>query len=87
MHDLAPQPVVTDWPRLQVRARFFFEGGRKFHVQGVTYGPFRPATAGGPPLPPPEAVARDLLLMGELGINVVRIYHTPPRWFLDLAQA
>ncbi len=24
--------------------------------------------------------------MRELGVNVLRVYHTPPRWFLDLAQ-
>jgi GT2 family glycosyltransferase len=77
--------ATTELPRLQARAKFFFEGDEKFYLQGVTYGPFRPATAGGPNLPEPEKVARDFTLMRELGINVLRIYHTPPRWFLDLA--
>ncbi|HUB65930.1 MAG TPA: glycosyltransferase [Candidatus Methylacidiphilales bacterium] len=87
VHDVATAvPVATaDLPRLQVRAKFFFEGDRKFYLQGVTYGPFRPATAGGPNLPIPKKVEVDFGLMRELGINVVRIYHTPPRWFLDLA--
>jgi glycosyltransferase involved in cell wall biosynthesis len=87
VHELAPAPAVTDLPRLQARAKFFFEGDQKFYLQGVTYGPFRPQKEGGPQLPAPEKAARDLRLMRELGMNVVRIYHTPPRWFLDLAQA
>ena len=88
MHDVvAAAPLAaTEFPRLQVRAKFFFEGDRKFYLQGVTYGPFRPATEGGPNLPAPDKVAADFALMRDLGINVLRIYHTPPRWFLDLAQ-
>ena len=31
----------------------------------------------------PEQVERDLAQMREIGLNVVRIYHVPPRWFLD----
>ncbi len=78
--------AATDLPRLQVRAKFFFEGETKFYLQGVTYGPFRPATDSGPNLPEPERVALDFGLMRELGVNVLRVYHTPPRWFLDLAR-
>ncbi len=78
--------TATDLPRLKVQAKFFFEGDTKFYLQGVTYGPFRPSATDGPNLPSPERVAQDFGLMRELGINVVRVYHTPPRWFLDLAQ-
>ncbi len=87
MHDVAPGASVAapDLPRLQVRAKFFFQGADKFYLQGVTYGPFRPATEGAPNLPAPEKVTRDFELMRALGVNVLRIYHTPPRWFLDLA--
>jgi hypothetical protein len=87
VHDVitVAAPATTDLPRLQVRAKFFFEGENKFYLQGVTYGPFRPQAEGGVNLPPPEKVARDFTLMRELGVNVLRIYHTPPRWFLDLA--
>jgi glycosyltransferase involved in cell wall biosynthesis len=81
----AAVPAI-DFPRLQVRAKFFFEGENKFYLQGVTYGPFRPAREGGPNLPTPEKVAEDFRLMRGLGINVLRIYHSPPRWFLDLAR-
>ena len=88
MHELVSAASVPaiDFPRLQVRAKFFFEGETKFYLQGVTYGPFRPATEGGPNLPAPEKVAEDFRLMRGLGINVLRIYHSPPRWFLDLAR-
>jgi glycosyltransferase involved in cell wall biosynthesis len=77
--------AATELPRLQVRAKFFFEGDTKFYLQGVTYGPFRPATDDGPNLPSPQKVAVDFGLMREMGVNVLRVYHTPPRWFLDLA--
>jgi glycosyltransferase involved in cell wall biosynthesis len=87
VHDLAPAPAVTELPRLIPRAKFFFEGDQKFYLQGVTYGPFRPSAPHGPQLPTPEKAALDLRLMRELGINVIRVYHTPPSWFLDLAQA
>lgn len=88
VHDVVSAVPATaiDLPRLQVRAKFFFEGENKFYLQGVTYGPFRPASEGGPNLPLPEKVARDFQLMRELGVNVIRVYHTPPRWFLDLAR-
>jgi len=68
--------------RIRPVAKFFFEGDRKFFVKGVTYGPFRPDAEenylGGP-----EQVDADLALMRQVGLNVVRIYHAPPRWFLD----
>src|SRR3954447_3944341 len=63
-------------------AKFFFEGDRKFFVKGVTYGPFRPDKEGHY-LGPPDQVRRDLGQMREVGLNVVRIYHVPPGWFLD----
>ena len=68
--------------RVRAVAKFFFEGDRKFFVKGVTYGPFRP-DAEGHYLGTPQQLERDLKLMGELGVNLLRIYHTPPRWFLD----
>jgi glycosyltransferase involved in cell wall biosynthesis len=68
--------------RIRAVAKFFFEGDRKFFVKGVTYGPFKP-DAEGHYLGRPEQVAADLALMRQIGLNVLRIYHTPPRWFLD----
>ncbi len=73
--------------RIRAVGKFFFEGERKFFLKGVTYGPFRP-DAEGHYLGTPEQVQRDLVQMRQIGINVVRVYHMPPRWFLDqCAQA
>src|SRR5438477_5656139 len=68
--------------RIRPVAKFFFEGDRKFFVKGVTYGPFKPDALGNY-LGKPEQVDVDLALMREVGLNLVRIYHVPPRWFLD----
>src|SRR5204862_2300777 len=35
----------------------------------------------------PERVDADLTLMREAGLNMVRVYHSPPRWFLDHCAA
>ena len=68
--------------RVRPIAKFFFEGDRKFFIKGVTYGPFRP-DAEGNYLGRPKQVDIDLALMRQAGLNVVRIYHVPPRSFLD----
>src|SRR4029077_15603634 len=68
-------------PRIRAVAKFFFEGERKFFVKGVTYGPFKP-DAEGNYLGRPEQLDTDLPMMREIGINIVRVYHPPPRWFL-----
>ncbi len=75
---------MTTAPNQRIRpaAKFFLEGEKKFFVKGVTYGPFKP-DAEGNYLGRPEQVDADLVLMREVGLNVVRIYHSPPRWFLD----
>ena len=70
---------------IRVRAKFFFEGARKWFIKGVTYGPFAPDAAGDF-VGDPEKARRDFALMAEMGINLLRIYHVPPRWFLDLAR-
>jgi O-antigen biosynthesis protein len=72
--------------RIRPRAKFFFEGEKKFFVKGVTYGPFKP-DADGDYVGWPEQLDADLALMREAGLNVVRIYHSPPRWFLDRCAA
>jgi len=70
---------------VRVRAKFFFEGEKKFFIKGVTYGPFAP-DENGEYFGTPEGAARDLDLMVESGVNLVRIYYVPPRWFLDLCE-
>jgi GT2 family glycosyltransferase len=77
---------VSTNSRIRAVAKFFFEGDKKFFVKGITYGPFKP-DADGNYLGSPEQVDVDLALMREIGFNVVRIYHVPPRWFLDRCAA
>lgn len=75
---------ATSQQRVNVVGKFFRLGAEKFHLKGVAYGPFAP-DALGEPFVSPEQTARDFGQMRELGANVARIYHVPPRWFLDLA--
>src|SRR3974390_1485751 len=70
--------------RVRVDGKFFRLGDRKFHVKGVTYGPFAPNSRG-ELFASPDQTARDMKLIHELGANLVRLYHVPPPWFLDLA--
>src|SRR6202007_1470704 len=72
--------------RIRPKAKFSFDGDKKFFVKGVTYGPFKP-DAEGNYLGRAEQVDSDLALMRQAGLNVVRIYHAPPRWFLDKCAA
>src|SRR5213596_3462993 len=74
--------TTTKDSRIRSAAKFFLEGDKKFFVKGVTYGPFKP-DAEGNYLGRPEQVEADLALMRQAGLNVVRIYHAPPPWFLD----
>ena len=74
---------MIDLSAVRVRAKFFFEGERKFFIKGVTYGPFAPDDAGDH-FGSHEGAVRDLDMMLEAGVNLVRIYYVPPCWFLDL---
>lgn len=71
--------------RVTVDGKFFRLDGRKFHPKGVTYGPFAPGPDG-VTFASPEATLRDFQRIRSLGANLLRIYHVPPRWFLDLAH-
>jgi GT2 family glycosyltransferase len=73
--------VISTAP-VRVQAKFFFEGEKKFFVKGVTYGPFAP-DKDGHHFGTPEKARADLAMMRETGINLVRIYYVPPRWFLE----
>lgn len=76
------EPVTN---RVRRDGKFFRLGAEKFYVKGVTYGPLPPGEEG-LPFATKEGTRRDFELMRELGANVVRIYHLPPQWFLDMAQ-
>ncbi len=69
---------------IKIQAKFFFEGDRKWFLKGVTYGPFKPNAEGDLTATPEQAKA-DFALMRELGVNLIRVYHVPPRWLLDQA--
>ena len=71
--------------RPHVAGKFIFAGDEKLYIRGVTYGTFRPG-ADGREQHDPLQVARDFEQMREAGINTVRTYTVPPRWFLDLAH-
>src|SRR5687767_8101307 len=71
--------------RVRRDGKFFRLGSEKFYVKGVTYGPFA-LNADGDPFPSPRQTREDFEQIVELGGNVVRIYHTPPHWFKDLAH-
>jgi len=71
-------------PRVTVDGKFFRCGTEKLYLKGVSYGPFAPSKDG-QPFATPEQTETDFALLKELGANLLRIYHVPPRWFLDLA--
>src|SRR5438105_15711735 len=75
---------AADLQPIRVRAKFFFEGSEKWFLRGVTYGPFK-LNADGDFMSTPEQARRDFALMRDIGVNMIRVYHFPPRWLLDLA--
>ena len=52
----------------------------------MAYGPFAP-NADGEPFASREQTAADFELIRRLGANLLRVYHVPPRWLLDLAES
>jgi GT2 family glycosyltransferase len=70
---------------VRIEGKFFWAADKKFYVKGITYGPFAPNVQG-EQLPTAEQATRDFAQIAELGANVVRVYHVPPVWLLDLAQ-
>lgn len=76
------QSQSDDQREVVVDGKFFACGGERFHIKGVTYGPFAP-DGEGETFGTEAQVVRDLELIQGLGANVLRTYHVPPRWFLD----
>jgi glycosyltransferase involved in cell wall biosynthesis len=83
----APPPPrhIAPFKPIRVSGKFFFAGEHKHFVKGVTYGPF-PTGSHGAPFPEPATVDKDFALMGEAGINTVRVFTVPPVWLLDAAE-
>src|SRR5207237_547332 len=76
--------AASSLPRVSVDGKFFRLGEKKFYVRGVAYGPFAP-NAAGQPFASPEQTAADFDQIRELNANLIRVYHVPSTWFLDLA--
>ncbi len=68
-----------------VRGKFIWVGDEKFYIRGVTYGTFRP-DANGNQYHRLDLIERDFFSMAANGVNAVRVYNTPPRSLLDLAE-
>ncbi len=77
-------PAASPSTRVTVDGKFFRINGKKFYPKGVSYGPFAPNAADGT-FASREQTAKDFAQIKELGANLVRVYHVPPLWFLDLA--
>ncbi len=80
-----PSELPSASDRVTVDGKVFRRGKERFRVRGATYGPFAPNLAG-ELLPERDVVSADFRQMSRIGINAVRIYHSPPAWFLDLAE-
>ncbi len=82
---LGSTALVEPAAAIRVSGKFFFAGEDKHFVKGVTYGTFQTGSHGAP-FPEPAVVDRDFALMGEAGINTVRVFTVPPLWLLDAAH-
>ena len=74
--------AATELSPIRARGKFLHDRAGKWFAQGVTYGPFPPGPDG-LQLASPEITARDFAQIRELGFNLVRVYHPPPRWLLS----
>src|SRR5436305_936077 len=85
---LGPLPRAAAEPTgaIRVQGKFFFAGGTKHFVKGVTYGPFAIGTHGAQ-FPERAIVERDFALMRNAGVNTLRVFTVPPLWLLDMADA
>lgn len=74
--------------RVNASGKFLFVGGQKLLVRGVTYGTFARSWHLGDQdyqIDGDSVVESDLRAMAAAGVNAVRVYEPPARWFLDLA--
>ncbi|MCF7707538.1 MAG: glycosyltransferase [Verrucomicrobia bacterium] len=71
------------YPRID--GKFFRVGREKFFPKGLVYGPFASGTEG-ECFKGVEETREDLQQVRRAGANLLRVYHTPPRWFMDMAE-
>src|SRR5688572_24212956 len=72
--------------RVRIDGRLFRIGDADWYLKGLTYGPFRPNSAG-EHIPEPHRAFADLANMRSLGCNAIRLYHLPTLALLDAALA
>ncbi len=74
--------VVPLSRRPRVDGKFLAAGDERLWLRGVTYGTFAPDRLGAR-FGSPAQVRADFAAMAAIGLNAVRTYTAPPRWFLD----
>lgn len=79
------RPSCAPAGRVRASGKYFLRDGRRFLVQGVTYGPFEPG-ADGSPFAGVRRTRDDFRAMQDADVNAVRTYHVPPEWLFDLAD-
>lgn len=70
--------------RPEVWGKFLWADGKKFHIKGVTYGPFGPGPDGSN-YGSDQIVDADFKRIAAAGFNTIRTYAAPPRRLLDAA--
>ena len=74
-----------DGRRIEAAGKFLRLGGAKFHLDGVSYGPFAP-NARGSPFPEDGQLARDVVHIVSLFFNTLRLYEMPDETMLREAE-
>jgi GT2 family glycosyltransferase len=82
---MSSQGIPRSADRIVLDGKFFRRGTDRFHLKGITYGPFAP-NAQQEMYPEPARAKQDIELIRQLGANLMRLYSVPPRWLLDLAN-
>jgi O-antigen biosynthesis protein len=85
MTPLRRAPLMSQ-SRVRIDGRLFRVDDRDWYVKGFTYGPFAP-NRDGQYLPERHRLLADFAQMRNLGCGAIRLYHAPPREFLDDALA
>jgi GT2 family glycosyltransferase len=81
-----PPSAAATHLRVRSDGKFFRRGQERLRLAGVSYGPFA-ANDQGEPFPTPGQAQADLVQIQAAGLNAVRLYHLPPEWFLEQADA
>lgn len=73
-------------PRLVTSGKWLREGGEKWRMKGVSYGPFKPNSRN-EPFPEDEGLTNDLEHIRDLGFNTIRLYELPTAKVIEKATA